>query len=132
MVGTRSQELTKVRAASTMCATRAAPDTCLMVASVPTMATRLNNAATVTTARMKGAVSSSSMYREQICSAGTLLIQTKINTSNRSTPKFQLISARLIVDQWIGNTKKAANPATAESQTRGCCRRSLFTQGTQR
>src|ERR1700726_3559864 len=98
MVGTKSQELIKVRAASTMCATRAEPDTCLMVASVPTMATRLNNAARVTTARMKGAVSSSSTYREQICSAVKLFIHKTIKIRNRSTPKFQLTSTRLIVD----------------------------------
>ena len=44
-------------------------------ASGSTMATTLNNAARVTAARMNGAVSSSSLNREHICSADKLFIQ---------------------------------------------------------
>src|SRR3984957_2566084 len=126
MVGTRIQELTRVIAASAKCAPRSVPVTCRIVASGSTMATRLNAAAIVTTIRMMGAVSSSSMYFVQICSALKRVIQKKISARNSVTPQFQHTSARLKVDHCAGSRKNTAQPTATEIHSRGCSNRSFF------
>src|ERR1700733_12925647 len=119
MVGTSTQELIRVNAASEKWAIRSIPVACLRVANGSMMATRLSIAAAVTTARMMGADSSSSMYREQICAAVRRDIQTKIKIRNKSTPQFQPTSTRLNTDQWPGRQQYAVMPAATEIQNLG-------------
>src|ERR1700722_9629333 len=119
MVGTSTQELTKVRAGSEKCAARSMPLACLRVANGSMMATRLSKAATMTAPRMMGADSSSSMYREQICAAVRRDIQTKIKIRNKSTPQFQPTSTRLNTDHWPGRQKYTVMPAATEIQNLG-------------
>src|SRR3984957_16455031 len=127
IVGTRTQELIRVIAASAKCAVRSVPVTCRIGASGSTIATRLNAAAIVTTTRMMGAVSSSSMYFVQICAALKRVIQKNINARNSVTAQFQHTSVRLMVDQCAGSRKNTTHPALTEIHSRGCSNRSFFT-----
>src|ERR1700676_4144111 len=119
MVGTSSHELISVSAASAKCAARTEPLTCLIVASGSRMAKRLATAAMITTARMKGADSSSSMYLVQISSALRCVIQKKISPRKRMGPPFQQISTLLKIDQSLGRRKNSAQPARNEIHRRG-------------